>query len=337
MFADLLFYHVVQWWLHRFGELSSISSTYTGMFELLDSRLFCRCDMAEPSFQPFGGGLAVAYTHRCPGKETSNEDSAAVIPYTEDSGLLVVADGVGGNRAGDRASALAVATLKAAVQYSNGVDSLRALVLDGIEQANDAILNLGIGAATTLCVMEVRGREIRPYHVGDSMMLVVGQRGKIKWQSIAHSPVGYAVESGMLDAHDAIFHEERHLVSNIVGTTDMRIEIGPQIKLAARDTILLASDGLFDNLQVDEVVANVRKGSIYNGIQTLADESHHRMVKPEKDVASKPDDMTIVSWRPFVLAADKKRADRQQLQSEQHIEARDLANVAPVLPLPAAG
>jgi serine/threonine protein phosphatase PrpC len=150
--------------------------------------------MNEPTFHPFVGGQALAFTHRCPEKETPNEDSVAIIPFDEESGLLVVADGVGGNRAGDRASAMAVATLKAAVQYSTNRDSLRALVLDGIERSNEAILNLAIGAASTLCVMEVRGREIRPYHVGDSMMLVVGQRGKIKWQSIPHSPVGYAVE-----------------------------------------------------------------------------------------------------------------------------------------------
>lgn len=297
--------------------------------------------MTEPAFHPFGGGLAAAFTRRCPGKQSPNEDSAAVIPFTEDSGLLVVADGVGGNRAGDRASAMVVATLKAAVQYSNPGDNLRALVLDGIEQANESILNLGIGAATTLCVIEVRGHEIRPYHVGDSMMLVVGQRGKMKWQSIAHSPVGYAVESGMLNEEDAIFHEERHLVSNIVGTTDMRIEIGPQITLAARDTILLASDGLFDNLQVPEVVANIRKGPIFDGIQAISDEAYQRMTHPTPDVASKPDDMSIVAWRPFVLSADRKQATRQQLRADRQL-AMELnpelnPEIEPPISLSAAG
>lgn len=277
--------------------------------------------MDEPLFQPFAGGQAVAYTRRCPGKETPNEDSAAVIPFSEDSGLLVVADGVGGTRGGDRASALVVSTLKAAIQYSTSKDNLRALILDGIERANECILNMAIGAASTLCVMEVRGNKIRPYHVGDSMMLVVGQRGKVKFQTIPHSPVGYAVESGMLDENEAIFHEERHLVSNIVGTTDMRIEIGPQIKLAKRDTILLASDGLFDNLHVDEIVGRIRKGSIYKGIDSIAKQCQERMINPQKDMASKPDDISIMTWRPFVLAADEKRWQKQ----------------SKALPLPAAG
>ncbi len=55
-------------------------------------------------------------------------------------------------------------------------------------------------------------------------------------------------------------HEERHLVSNVVGTDDMRIELGPPLKLARYDTVLLASDGLLDNLYTDEIVELIRKG-----------------------------------------------------------------------------
>lgn len=59
------------------------------------------------------------------------------------------------------------------------------------------MLAVGIGAATTLAVVKLSGRTIRPYHVGDPMILLTGQRGRIKHQNIAHSPVGYAVEAGM--------------------------------------------------------------------------------------------------------------------------------------------
>ncbi|MEN8164347.1 MAG: ATP-binding protein, partial [Acidobacteriota bacterium] len=46
---------------------------------------------------------------------------------------------------------------------------------------------------------EIDGRSIRPYHVGDSQAVVCGQRGKLKLQTMAHAPVAYAVEAGVLD------------------------------------------------------------------------------------------------------------------------------------------
>ena len=69
-----------------------------------------------------------------------------------------------------------------------------------------------LGAGTTLAVVQITGDVMRRYHAGDSMILMVGQRGRIKVESIAHSPVGYGIESGLLDAADATTHEDRHLV-----------------------------------------------------------------------------------------------------------------------------
>src|SRR5690606_26158083 len=110
------------------------------------------------------------------------------------------------------------------------------------------ILDLGVRSAATLALAELSSSGIRPYHVGDSMILILGGRGKVKLQTVSHSPVGYGVESGLLNEQEAMFHEDRHLVSNMIGCPEMRIEIGPWHCLAARDTLLIATDGLFDNL-----------------------------------------------------------------------------------------
>jgi len=133
--------------------------------------------------------------------------------------------------------------------------------------------------------------------VGDSMILVVGQRGKIKLQTVSHSPVGYAVESGLLDEAEAMHHEDRHLVSNMLGMTDMRIEVGSAIELAARDTLLLASDGLFDNLHVHEIVERIRKGPLAQVMQDLAAQCRGRMQAATDGQPSKPDDLTFVAFR----------------------------------------
>lgn len=246
-------------------------------------------------------GLAVVSSRRCPGKDQPNEDAAAVIPIDGESGVLVVADGLGGLGSGDMAARLAVESLRDAVEgHLGGELPLRAAIVNGIEAANRRIMETGLGAATTLATLEVNGRLVRPYHVGDSMIVVAGGRGKIKWQTVSHSPVGFAVEAGMLDENEAMDHEHRHIVSNVVGSADMRIEIGPEYRLAPRDTVVLASDGLADNLTTDEIVARVRKGPLDEAVQTLAADSRQRMIYQEDGQPSKPDDATIIAFRTSV-------------------------------------
>ncbi|TWT41412.1 putative protein phosphatase 2C-type [Botrimarina hoheduenensis] len=242
-------------------------------------------------------GQVVVYSSRSPGKPSANEDAAAVIARNSDEGVLIVADGMGGAAAGQRASSLTLDALQQAVCNAGDDVALRTAILNGIESANQAVLEMRIGAATTLAVVEVQGNTIRPYHVGDSAILVVGQRGRIKLLTVSHSPVGMAVEAGVLDDTAAMHHEDRHLVTNAVGTVEMRIEIGPPLQLSTYDTVLLATDGLFDNLSINEVVEVVRKGPLGRALERLADLTHERMAGVEPLQPSKPDDLTMVAFR----------------------------------------
>ena len=173
------------------------------------------------------GGRAAVFSRGRPGEAGANEDAAALVSLGAGRGILAVADGAGGHASGAEASAAALGGLLSAL--SAGQDDgggMRRRVLDGIERAGEAVTAVGSGAATTLAVLEIDGDTVRPYHVGDREILVLGQRGRIRLQVVPHSPTGYGVESGLLDAEDAIDHEERHVVSNVVGASDMRIEIG---------------------------------------------------------------------------------------------------------------
>lgn len=243
-------------------------------------------------------GHAVVYTHGSPAKQTVNEDCAALIPYDNQSGLLVIADGLGGQPGGETASSDAINCMfKAIRQAQSEQGTLREATLDGIEQANRRILAQSSGAATTLAVVEIHNNSVRPYHVGDSMILLTGQRSRVKLQSVAHSPVGYAVEAGMLDADEAIHHEERHLISNVVGAEDMSVEIGSPRKLAQHDTLLLASDGLFDNLYQDEIVEIIRKGKLLQAANNLLELAAQRMQQQSTELPSHPDDLTFILFR----------------------------------------
>ncbi|MFN2309505.1 MAG: PP2C family serine/threonine-protein phosphatase [Gammaproteobacteria bacterium] len=256
-------------------------------------------DLQAPITRPFAGGQLGYLTARAPDKDTDNEDAIGLIPWGEQGGVLVICDGLGGQPAGEQAAILTIRCLAERIAATPvGDGGLREAILDGIESANRAVIDLGVGAATTLALVELQGRVIRPYHVGDSMILVTGQRGRIKLMTVSHSPVGYAVEAGFLDAEEAMHHEERHLISNMLGTPDMRIEIGTPVELAKHDTLLLASDGLFDNLHTDEIVEQIRRGPINTGANALLRACLARMQQALGDTPSKPDDLSFILYRP---------------------------------------
>lgn len=247
----------------------------------------------------FPTGVVEVRSLRSPDKDTANEDSAGVIPLSDDTLVLAVADGVGGARAGREASNIAVTILQDRLSAPGLKErGLRATVLDALEEANAAVMALNLGAATTLVVAEICANELRSYHVGDSEVLGVGQRGRLKLQITPHSPTGFAVEAGILDADEALHHIERHIISNVIGAEDMRIEVGATVRLAPRDTVLLASDGLLDNLRLDEMVEIIRKGPLDVAADRLVELAAQRMAGDDVADPSKPDDLTIALYRP---------------------------------------
>ncbi|MDX1514613.1 MAG: PP2C family serine/threonine-protein phosphatase [Gammaproteobacteria bacterium] len=262
------------------------------------SKIYERCDEVEERLDFPAGGQAVVLSARSPDKESANEDSAAIIDAGNGAIVLAVADGLGGQPGGDQASAIAVRELRNCVHAARKEPtSVREAILDGFDRANRAIIGQGNGSATTLVVVEVDERHARSYHVGDSGLLVCGGRGKIKLETIAHSPVGYAVEAGILSAKEAIQHEDRHIVSNVVGDPSMHVGMSSPLRLRPRDTVVLASDGLFDNFHAWEIVEFVRRGSLSDGVHTLASRCRERMTRPSDTRPSKPDDLTIVAFR----------------------------------------
>lgn len=244
------------------------------------------------------GGQLVAFSAPSPDRSTENEDAAAVIPYGPQAAVLVVADGAGGLPAGSLASQTAVRTLVQQLQAaSEETIMLRTAILDGIEAANTAVLNLANGAATTFTVITIEGLTARAYQIGDSEAMIVGQRGLIRLQTPVHSPTGQAVEAGFLKEREALHHHERHLVSNFLGTPNMRIDIGAEVTLQPRDTVLVASDGLMDNVLVAEIIERVRKGPLVKAADAVVALARRRMTGTAAEQPSKPDDLSVILFR----------------------------------------
>jgi PPM family protein phosphatase len=242
-------------------------------------------------------GEVTIFTEISPEKSGHNEDSAAIIQIDKETLVLAVADGVGGQPAGAQASAILIDCInEACIKSRNENIELKNSLLSGIEFANQKIIESGNGSATTLAAVEIRNDIIRTYHVGDSAILQVGQKGKIISATVLHSPTGYAVESGILSEKEALHHEERHLVSNVIGTKDMHLSMSMPQPLKIFDTLLLATDGLIDNLEKGIIIDTIRKGPLTNCSNKLYQFASNRMTRHGE--FSKPDDITCILFRP---------------------------------------
>jgi len=244
-----------------------------------------------------GSGLCVSHCAPAPYKIEDNginEDALLTHEVDDKSVVLTVADGAGGHPEGHKASALVIESLMTSLA-SPGIrgDSLREAVLTALETCNKSLLERGRGSLSTAAVVEVHGQTIRPYHVGDSSILVVGQRGRIKYQSVSHSTVGFGIEAGLMESDAAHQHDERHWVLNFVGTPEMRIELGAPLALSRFDTLMICSDAVTDNLPIDEVCESIRKGSLQQALQKLVDKCETAMNADN----GRPDDLSIILYR----------------------------------------
>ncbi len=252
----------------------------------------------EVTSVPLLGSAAHIFVDAAPDREGANQDTALIIEIPPRQAVLAVADGFGGQPSGAEASRLAIAAIRKTITAGKfPSDGLRGEILDGFERANEAVVGLGVGAATTLAVVEINKGRARTYHVGDSQVAVFGQRGKLKLRTVAHSPVGYAQEAGVIDEDEAMHHEDRHVVSNMVGSAEMRIDIGPWVSLSAFDTIVIGSDGLFDNMHLEDVVDSLRVGNLKKSLSRVAETCAVRMASPNGDAPSKPDDISVIAFR----------------------------------------
>lgn len=186
-----------------------------------------------------------------------NEDSFLV---DEDLGLFLVADGMGGHRAGDVASQMGVKAvherLKTLIpRTSNDAGAGMQAIRDAIDYANAMIFkasrgsgeNTGMG--TTITLLLLRGKTALVAHVGDSR--VYRQRnGKLEALTRDHSLLQAQVGAGIISGEEARFSHNRNLVTRALGIEPTTQADVTEVEVSRGDTFLLCSDGL--NTMVDD-------------------------------------------------------------------------------------
>ncbi len=269
------------------------------LYQELDSAFsLSNSEMSAPLLLRSALGVMAVYSSVSPDAERPNQDKLAIFPFDEESMVLLIADGAGGYSNGYEASSTVINKIKTAIDKAIlEKTSLREAILIGIEEANRSIINDINGGASTVAVVEIQRDIIRTYHVGDTEVLISGLRGKIKHSTISHSPVAYAVEAGLIDESDAVMHEERHFISNIIGFENMHMSISTPTRLAAYDTLIAGTDGLFDNLQKDEIVQIIRKGPLHLCSEKIIEKVNERMLGKDSSQPSKSDDTSFIIYR----------------------------------------
>lgn len=262
----------------------------------MKTRLVLNEDVGQAVHLALEPGELVYQTVRSPIRTSPNQDGLCLVDDEAGGIVMAIADGAGGHESGEEASRVALTVFAEHLGRAEG-EIRREQILEAIELSNEAVTALRDGA-TTFVVAHVCAGSVRTYHVGDSAALLFGQRGLRKHETIPHSPTGYAVEAGVLDEDEALHHAERHVISNALGSEELRIEMSSVVRLAARDTLLVASDGLFDNLQVDEIIQAARVGRSDRCLTGLMATARHRMMHVEPGLPSKPDDTTVILYRP---------------------------------------
>ena len=171
--------------------------------------------------------------------------------------LFLVADGMGGHKAGDYASKCAIETIVEAVESSSDTEAVPVLE-KAIRRANDVVrrrseedeaLN---GMGTTVVAATLDGDTMYVANVGDSRLYVVGPR-EIRQITRDHSLVEEMVRMGGLKREQARSHPDKNIITRAVGAED-EIEVDFfQVQLKQGDIVLMCSDGLTNMIEDEEI------------------------------------------------------------------------------------
>ena len=180
--------------------------------------------------------------------------------------LLVVADGMGGHKAGGFASKFVVETLKEELARTTEIGP-EAIIKTAIVTANrklfeEAKQDIRLeGTGTTLVVATVIENTLYFANVGDSRLYLINEQ--IKQLSRDHSFVQEMVRLGGIRAEEAKHHPDKNIITRAVGARE-KVEIDFfEYRLKKDDIILMCTDGLTNMVEDDEI---------------------HRIVKSSRDV-----------------------------------------------------
>ena len=176
--------------------------------------------------------------------------------------LFIVADGMGGHKAGDIASRLTVDSVVDKLSKVNSKDYI-SVITDTIIKVNKEVIDKAAesqdyaGMGTTLVVATVFDNILKVANVGDSRLYVVGE--DIIQITRDHSLVEEMVINGQLDRADARVDKRKNIITRASGW-ESKVEAEMfSVELKPEDKILMCSDGLSNMVDDTEILEIINR------------------------------------------------------------------------------
>ena len=185
--------------------------------------------------------------------------------------LFIVADGLGGHKAGDLASRFSVETFVKRISETDG-DNPVTIMSDAIKYVNAGLLELAAtsedytGMGTTFVAATVIGNSVYVANVGDSRLYVLND--EFRQVTRDHSVVEDLVSKGVLDREQARHHERKNEITRAIGGSRDVMADFFEIEVSESDTIFMCSDGLSNMVEDSQI------SSILSGRHSIAEKAH---------------------------------------------------------------
>lgn len=215
-------------------------------------------------------GLRVVAVTHIGLKRTNNEDRYLITELDDSSLILVVADGMGGEVAGDYAAEILTGKFNE-LKTLNG--NIKRELSKSILKADRAILNESKknprfkDMGTTVTCALLKDFTLYWAHVGDSRLYIF-RKGKLLRLTKDQNMAQFLFDEGEISKEDARAHPGKYLLDQCVGNGDCEPETG-NMQLIAGDTIILSTDGLHGEVDRELIIQIMKR---QNSLESKADE-----------------------------------------------------------------
>jgi len=190
--------------------------------------------------------------------------------------LFIVADGMGGHKAGDYASRLSVETFINYVKQAPPEVPLR-IVDDGIRHVNRVVMEEAEanadykGMGTTFVAAFIKDEKLFVANVGDSRLYLIDEQ--INQVTEDHSYVGVMLRAGEITKEEAKNHPEKNVITRAIGAGwEVKVDFF-EVDLEEGDTILMCSDGLTNMIEDEDILDIVISSYIGDAANELIEQA----------------------------------------------------------------
>lgn len=194
---------------------------------------------------------------------SQNQDSvfASGDPVGKLPNLFIVADGMGGHKAGDFASRYSIEKLTECIKESI-YDNRLLIVNDAIRKVNRMVYEKsmdyeeykGMGTTLTLAYIDADTEKLNVFHIGDSRLYISGQ--ELRQVTKDHSYVEEMYRKGMMSRDSQEYQSKKNIITRALGGNDFVVADIYEEQLCRDDIVMLCSDGL-TNMVNDETIHSV--------------------------------------------------------------------------------